>query len=153
MLEQPVVARRIRTRHVSVVRARTGLNLKCTDSKKSRRPPISGKGNQASAGLKGESGRGLNTFPRVFKRLQSFTGRSPGLERRQVSVVLITVARPRGSFTRFPILPVCRGTQMLSNTKNSPDRRGRYHASDGSVKYCVCYPHLCSFVREAGPRR
>jgi hypothetical protein len=31
---------------------------------------------------------------------------------------LITVARPRGILTRFPILPFW-GTQMLSNTKNS----------------------------------
>ena len=52
-----------------------------------------------------------------------------------VSSSLITVARPHGIFTRFPILPIHRGTQMLSNTKNSQDRRGRYHAFDGSVKY------------------
>lgn len=32
-------------------------------------------------------------------------GRSPGSENRQLSVVLITVARPRRNFTRFPYSP------------------------------------------------
>jgi hypothetical protein len=41
-------------------------------------------------------------------------GRSPGLENRQLSVVLITVARPRRNFTRFPILPARRGTRILT---------------------------------------
>jgi hypothetical protein len=84
---------------------------------------------------------GLNAFPRSVQKLQSVLGRSPGLKNcwittlRAVSSSLITVARPHGNFTRFPILPIYRGTQMLSNTKNSPDRRGRYHASDERVKY------------------
>src|SRR6266496_5707781 len=34
-------------------------------------------------------------------------------------VVLITVARPRGSFTRFPILPARRGTRILKCTKSN----------------------------------
>ena len=62
-------------------------------------------------------GGGLNTFARVLERLQSAMGRSPDLENRLVGVVLITVARPRGSLTRFPILLAKRGTQALRYVK------------------------------------
>jgi hypothetical protein len=57
---------------------------------------------------------GLNAF-RGRSKLQSFVGRSPDLKnncfhyRNSSQQSLITVARPHGILTRFPILPILLG--------------------------------------------
>jgi hypothetical protein len=89
-------------------------------------PPICSfaKSDRRSAGLENgfESG-GLNAF-RGRSKLQSFWAGL--LASRLIASLLysseqslITVARPHGILTRFPILPISWGTQMLSNTKNN----------------------------------
>jgi hypothetical protein len=60
--------------------------------------------NSGISGTKRFRPYGPNTFARVLVRQLSIVGRSPGLKNEPS--VLITVARPRGSLTRFPILPV-----------------------------------------------
>jgi len=55
---------------------------------------------------------GLNTHARGIQKAAKRVGRSPGLENLAMPrafTILITVARPRGSLTRFPILPATSG--------------------------------------------
>ena len=65
---------------------------------------------------------GLNAF-RGRSKLQSFVGRSPDLKtnclhyRNSSQQSLITVARPHGILTRFPILPILLGHPDAFNYK------------------------------------
>lgn len=79
---------------------------------------------------------GLNAFPRAFESckaswqvswLRGYRTASPG----EVIMVLITVARPRGILTRFPILPIFGAPRCFQRQRtivNCPDgitrRRG-----------------------------
>src|SRR6185436_2616689 len=62
------------------------------------------------------------------QKLQSFSGRSPGFETSLFRRRLITVARPRGNFTRFPILPTPVGHLDAFEYKEQSDLGGHYHA-------------------------
>ena len=64
------------------------------------------------ARLIGMESCGLNTHSRGIQKAAKRVGRSPGfkyLSRRKAGQILITVARPRGILTRFPILPAQAG--------------------------------------------
>jgi len=66
---------------------------------------------------------GLNTFTRGVQKAAKNLEQVPGSEK----IVLLTVARPRGVFTRFPILPRRAGTQsfLLGKSVNTfPVRDG-----------------------------
>jgi len=92
------------------VRLRLFLVSDLKESVKAKVPPICFApqgGDRRSTGLKMlDDPRGLNAFPRAFKSCK-VSGRSPDFEflLRVSAQKLITVARPRGIFTRFPILP------------------------------------------------
>jgi hypothetical protein len=97
--------------------------FKALVTQKSRRSLLLAKGDRRSAGLEigFESGR-PERLPRAFKTAK-LLGRSPDLKNYRCayrrSRSLITVARPHGILTRFPILPIPWGTQLLSITKNN----------------------------------
>ena len=70
---------------------------------------------------------------RSLRRLQKYQGQVSWLKLYE-RLELITVARPRGIFTRFPILPASvRGTLTLQNLKNNVIDAGRYHAKGTAV--------------------
>src|SRR4029450_12028521 len=66
---------------------------------------------------------GLNAF-RGRPKLQSFMGRSPGLKKYCYCRTPITVARPHGFLTRFPILPIFLGHPDAFKYKEQSYNRG-----------------------------
>jgi hypothetical protein len=87
------------------------------------------------------------------QKLQSL-GRSPGLENAAfatpevVSSSLITVARPRGILTRFPILPISLGhPDALECKEQFLICRGHYHACASTVKLAPCAVHRAVLFR------
>src|SRR6185503_16430614 len=71
---------------------------------------------------------GLNAFPRAFKSCKASQAGLLASRRRMFRRRLITVARPRGNFTRFPILPTPVGHLDAFEYKELSDLGGHYHA-------------------------
>jgi len=72
---------------------------------------------------------GLNAFPRAFKSCKASQAGLLASRLRLFRRRLITVARPRGNFTRFPILPTPVGHLDAFEYKEQSDLGGHYHAS------------------------
>jgi hypothetical protein len=76
------------------------------------------------------------------QKLQSFSGRSPGFKTPLFGEDSFTVARPRGNFTRFPILPTPVGHLDAFEYKEQSDLGGHYHAifrvSNKASATCYC---------------
>ena len=65
---------------------------------------------------------GLNTHARGILKAAKRVGRSPGLKKLVLPdgiTILITVARPRGNLTRFPILPATSGAPKRFEVKRT----------------------------------
>ena len=109
------------------------------DGRDERRLLRSGGLNTLARGVqKAAKRRGQVSWLRALCRLTLNRSDSQGVSLiRGFAAILITVARPRGILTRFPILPALRGTPMLCLERTIPsdlNATGHYHANLESVK-------------------